>query len=180
VLGLPNPLFDYIRTYQCLRNKLPGLTCAPTDCIFYSYPPSGQTPRPINHSTLNKAINRVWKKVHPGRSISATLFRKYIVTTVRKEKPETRESLASHMSHAASTSDRYYNRMHKVDTALDMAHMITRIVSRPKVIIHMRILPNTCSRSIIFIFVGNVALKRLNIVKINHVMSPRVLLKKGG
>ena len=98
----------------------------PDDTIFVTFPPC----KPLNNSTLNKALNQIWKLVFgKDAQISATLLRKSIVTNVRRRCPTSRDALAAHMSHNPRTADIFYNVVLASDNALDMACFINEAMT---------------------------------------------------
>jgi len=126
-----------MEAYLELRNQLPGFEKpVSTEGIFYTFPRPNEKPVQLTNSTLNKLLKRIWKKVHPNNDISATLLRKTATTYTRAEFPGCREELSAHMCHAPSTADRYYQRFRRTETALPMAQLIQRALTKPKVIIH--------------------------------------------
>ncbi|KAK3104615.1 hypothetical protein FSP39_006261 [Pinctada imbricata] len=52
-----------------------------------------------------KCISRIWKEAGGRDHVVATMFRKSIVTAVRRKHPMSREVLAQYMSHRVSTAD---------------------------------------------------------------------------
>ncbi|XP_021363126.1 dentin sialophosphoprotein-like [Mizuhopecten yessoensis] len=84
------------------------------------------SPSPIESSNISTAINRTWTSAIPenSSSISATKIRKLTVTEVRKRFPDSRDSLASHMSHRPSTADAFYVLHHRKQEAVKVSRMI--------------------------------------------------------
>lgn len=75
-LGLPHPLFEYMRLYKRLRHRLTRLNVDPSRGVFYGYPLPRCEPSPLNHSGLNKRINSTWQTVTPTNIYPLPCFEK--------------------------------------------------------------------------------------------------------
>lgn len=107
-VAFPQPLWNYVLAYtHCLRN-FPGydVRTLRKSSIFVGFNPITQKATPLTTSAINKGINKLWSQVHSS-SVSATKIRKSVVTHVRRSVPESRDTLAAHMSHMPGTADRY-------------------------------------------------------------------------
>lgn len=108
-VALPEPLWGFLQSYLTLLKSLPGYNdkAFRRESVFVGCR-SMDTPelKPPSVSGINRALNSLWQLVHRRQPISATLLRKSVVTAVRSQEPRSREVLARHMSHQATTADR--------------------------------------------------------------------------
>ena len=99
--------------------------------VFMTYPkPENNEITEMTSSQMNKAIQRIWNLGPSKKTITATRIRKSTVTHVRKQHPESRESLAAHMSHRATTADKYYAMINRVENAVPMSKLISSVMER--------------------------------------------------
>ena len=133
VVALPVPLQEYVQNFLHMVRSLPRYDPAQMSqtSMFLSVRDLESVPVPLTQSGVNKAINSLWQEVHGrGSRVSATMLRKSIVTHVRRSNPLARDVLATHMSHRASTADRYYNLSNQQEMALPVSSLISQTMSQ--------------------------------------------------
>ena len=131
-LGLTPHLYRYIKNYTDMLRLIPNYVPADNKSIFITWPGNDGVAIPMSSSHVNKSLNSIWSQGPIRKPISATRFRKATTTAVRSVVPESREVLAKHMSHSATTADRYYEIHNTRKMAIPVTKLIRSVMENPQ------------------------------------------------
>lgn len=127
MLSLSPSLLTMVNNFTQICRHIPDLPRDTTRSIFISWPQEGPCV-PMDSSSINKAVQRIWSKGPSEKIINATRIRKATATAVRSVAPQTREVLAKHMSHSTETADRYYALHNQREMARPVGQLIQSVM----------------------------------------------------
>ena len=84
----------------------------------------------MTSSHVNKSIQRIWNRGPVTKHLNATRVRKATTTCVRAAHPESRTSLAKHMTHSLQTADRHYALHNQREMAIPISNLIQSVMEK--------------------------------------------------
>ena len=118
-LVVRNELYDFLQIY---RSKFRPKDIEDKIHMFVTDRPYGG--QRVSTMLLHQAVQAIWKKVHPGKDLTATSIRKVTVSTMFQYNPELATLLAELMGHSARTQLVNYDFKRKPDAMVKVAAVL--------------------------------------------------------